>query len=77
MSPHSQQTLLHQSQLVMWRVVAQSCAEFGGTSITFFFLEVVLKLHIGWGVARNFYLMGPTYDMNLLAYTKFHKYAQT
>ena len=28
-SPYDPQTLLHQSQLVMWRIVTQSCVIFG------------------------------------------------
>ena len=32
-SPHGPQTL-HQSQLATWRVMAQSCAIFGGPSTT-------------------------------------------
>ena len=33
-SPHGLQTFIHQSQLATWRVVAQSCAIFGGPSTT-------------------------------------------
>ena len=32
--PHGSQTLLHQSQLATWQIVAQSCAIFGGHSTT-------------------------------------------